>query len=582
MSESTSIPSRTQGNILIIGSPGSGKSSVLRCLGALDETFQTGSEPRHRVCVIGKIAFHEMSVPDLEEVPGLVTFPVGGILFVVRGGSSVDVEQLRSLQERFGEPPATLLAIRKDDADEGEDRSWIEGLEARIESSGLDGDVHAVPISDLSRITRVIDSLIVRMNLQPADSGADIEENIPVTSVPLKEDPASTRSPSAGPGTGAAESGKFPQARGTPQGQGATDTADVTKKFEPQLKELGQTVSDFFIRMERTPRAILIGSASCGKSRLFNILAGDVKSKVSARANTTREPLTIDLMGLKLTDTPAVSSSAELEDSKGFFATQGYGVADAFIYVVNAAGRLTDADHDMIDWLRARRPTIVVLNKADILSEEERNRSITALEAALMGSGIRPLPVSSKSGVGIAELFSSLSGFLARTSPALKRKRSLTSSGPRLGTSTPSASSEIPDGDETSSILPAMILIHAVIAAGGVILLELLPIVFPFSRVIVVGFIQYALLGRIARRVFPEEGLHEPFRMIGTSLGAGAFFILSGKLAWILPYFNPIVAFFTTLAIGFIGLRAGAIVDRYLPRWARKLIVGREFKKFKK
>jgi GTP-binding protein len=79
----------------------------------------------------------------------------------------------------------------------------------------------------------------------------------------------------------------------------------------------------------------------------------------------------------------------------------------------------TTLDEQMIEWLRANeRPTTYVLTKADKLSRSRRARAAQLFARKLqLPDGIRPIPYSTVTGEGRAELWSVLDSHIAKSSP---------------------------------------------------------------------------------------------------------------------------------------------------------------------
>jgi hypothetical protein len=122
---------------------------------------------------------------------------------------------------------------------------------------------------------------------------------------------------------------------------------------------------------------------------------------------------------------------------------------------------------------------------------------------------------------------------------------------------------------------PDMVVIfsYATLATVAVAVLGSLPLRIPFSSLAMVVYVQYLLLGRLVRKTFPEPQIQKPLQIAGTVLGGVAFFVLSGKIPWMVGrVLDACLAFASTAAVGFLALTIGRALDQYLPTWVRKML----------
>lgn len=154
-------------------------------------------------------------------------------------------------------------------------------------------------------------------------------------------------------------------------------------------------------RMREGATVVIAGVANVGKSRLLNRLLGEERAIVAAVPGTTRDYLTgdaelcgfpvryVDTAGLRETDDPVEAEG--VRRSRELVA-----VADLVLFVLDGGRPSADADRAAYAEI-ARRPHLVLVNKADLPSGEQG--------AGFDGPGIRGLlRVSAKTGEGIGPL----------------------------------------------------------------------------------------------------------------------------------------------------------------------------------
>jgi tRNA modification GTPase len=154
--------------------------------------------------------------------------------------------------------------------------------------------------------------------------------------------------------------------------------------------------------------AVIAGRPNAGKSSLFNALLGEDRSIVTGSPGTTRDwiealvnirgiPLRlVDTAGLRETAGPpgpdraeelGIRRSRELLDK-----------ADLVLYVIDGTQGFHNEDETVLKGVPPRpAPLILLWNKADIAPPPERT-------GPPWGRGSPPLPVSAKTGEGLAEL----------------------------------------------------------------------------------------------------------------------------------------------------------------------------------
>jgi GTPase len=176
-----------------------------------------------------------------------------------------------------------------------------------------------------------------------------------------------------------------------------------------RLQRLERNRGTMRARRERSslPRVALAGYTNAGKSTLLNALTG-AEAGVGDRLFHTLDPTTrsFELSGREylLTDTVGFIEKLPHQLVEAFKATLEETVlADLILHVVDAAApeqrRLADmraVDAVLEEIGAGDKPRLLVLNKADLLSEEERSEALlrhpdAVLVSALEGEGVEPL-----------------------------------------------------------------------------------------------------------------------------------------------------------------------------------------------
>lgn len=156
-------------------------------------------------------------------------------------------------------------------------------------------------------------------------------------------------------------------------------------------------------------RVVLAGAPNVGKSSLLNALARRDAAIVSAEAGTTRDVIEVrlDLEGLPVivSDTAGIREALGEVEREGIRRTIAHGrAADLVIWIADA----TAPDWRVAVELAESGVTILfVENKTDLVSGRADGGDAGGSD------GKRPLPVSAKSGAGLAELTARIAG-LAR------------------------------------------------------------------------------------------------------------------------------------------------------------------------
>lgn len=173
------------------------------------------------------------------------------------------------------------------------------------------------------------------------------------------------------------------------------------------------------------PRVVIVGRPNVGKSSLFNRVLGERRAIVEDEPGTTRDRVEADVewrdRRFRLIDTGGYETSEEnvyasliVEQVKA--AMDGAAVV---LFCVDARDGLTASDYDMADVVRrARRPTIVVANKAD----NEKREFEGIAEASGLGLG-DPIAVSALHYLNVSTLLDEVIALLPETEPIVETDR---------------------------------------------------------------------------------------------------------------------------------------------------------------
>jgi GTP-binding protein len=164
------------------------------------------------------------------------------------------------------------------------------------------------------------------------------------------------------------------------------------------------------------PEIAFLGRSNVGKSSLLNALVGAKAAKVSSTPGRTRAINFFEVSDgrrgseLMFADLPGygyakISKSISAEWPKfiePYLATRE--TLALCVCIVDSNVPVRQNDRQLLDWLRSvNRELLVVATKVDRLSGNERTRNLAALKRDLETEEI--LPVSSKTGLGVAELW---------------------------------------------------------------------------------------------------------------------------------------------------------------------------------
>jgi GTP-binding protein len=164
----------------------------------------------------------------------------------------------------------------------------------------------------------------------------------------------------------------------------------------------------------------LVGRPNVGKSTLFNRLIGEHRAVVHEQPGTTRDRLygTVEWRGREFTviDTGGIgldTGEGDLLADVRLQAEEAMREADVIVWVVDTAGGLTAADHEVAEELRrSRKPVILAANKVDNVK-----RQLDAVaEFSRLGFD-QPELVSALHGEGTGDLLDAIVGWFPKSTP---------------------------------------------------------------------------------------------------------------------------------------------------------------------
>jgi GTP-binding protein Era len=171
------------------------------------------------------------------------------------------------------------------------------------------------------------------------------------------------------------------------------------KKYEDAFEKAYDEKHKEFDKISNEKLIIsLIGSVNSGKSKTINALTGIKYTEVKARAGWTKEIALYELKkGVFIADTPGLFDINESVSKKASEYVESN--SDMILFFLNAAVGVTKHEKDAYSEIsKLNKETIVVLNKIDALEPDEITDVINQTKEEL---GIFPVPISSKTGVGI-------------------------------------------------------------------------------------------------------------------------------------------------------------------------------------
>ena len=164
------------------------------------------------------------------------------------------------------------------------------------------------------------------------------------------------------------------------------------------LRSLDWHALGYEVEQEVHARLVIVGPVNSGKSTLFNRLHGRKISAVSAVPGTTKGVVEHPIGPFLLVDTPGFGEVWGIDRAET--ARDAAMGADLILLLLDAAAGVRQSDHDLYAALRGVGcPVIVALNKADLVKKDLP----WILENADKLLGVRPVPISARTGMGIVD-----------------------------------------------------------------------------------------------------------------------------------------------------------------------------------
>ncbi len=169
-------------------------------------------------------------------------------------------------------------------------------------------------------------------------------------------------------------------------------------------------------------RVVLAGRTNAGKSSLFNAILKEERAIVSDIEGTTRDWLeswaSINGIPVRLFDTAGLRQTSDVIEAQGVEISRNLVQdADVVLYLVDGTQGMNDEDREFIE--NCEEPLIVVFTKSDKNSDNTGCCGVSPLEG-VASNEVRArgmlsptiCKISSKTGEGMAELFSQIYGIL--------------------------------------------------------------------------------------------------------------------------------------------------------------------------
>lgn len=200
------------------------------------------------------------------------------------------------------------------------------------------------------------------------------------------------------------------------------DIEKIYNNVDSKIKELDTDIKGFLERTQRSEvllkgiKLTLLGPPNAGKSSILNKLANEEAAIVSDIAGTTRDiinvPLNIQGYKVVVGDTAGIrdltkADKIEVEGIKR--AKMQAQIGDLVVVVLGTDNmKIDDELADMVKLLNTEKKVLVVLNKCDLVNEDEVNTLIKNISSKLNVPVENFLPVSCIDSKGLEQLSSQL------------------------------------------------------------------------------------------------------------------------------------------------------------------------------
>ncbi len=194
-----------------------------------------------------------------------------------------------------------------------------------------------------------------------------------------------------------------------------TQFKELLTRIEFVLKRLIDSFAVGNVIKNGIPVAI-VGEPNVGKSTLLNALLNEERAIVSDIAGTTRDTiedeLVINGIGFRFIDTAGIRETKDVVESIGIKKTfEKIEQAQVVLMLVESRKSKVESlifEVEKIKNKYPQKPLVVVINKADLLSENELN----SMKVQLSTFDFRLLTISAKNNIGIDELKNQLLSFV--------------------------------------------------------------------------------------------------------------------------------------------------------------------------
>src|SRR5690554_724466 len=196
-----------------------------------------------------------------------------------------------------------------------------------------------------------------------------------------------------------------------------TQFKELLNRIEFVLKRLIDSFAVGNVIKNGIPVAI-VGEPNVGKSTLLNALLNEERAIVSDIAGTTRDTiedeLVIDGIGFRFIDTAGIRDTKDVVENIGIQKTfEKIEQAQVVILLLDAKELQVSSFKFQVEIEKIKnkypqKPLVVIINKVDLLSEQELNVIKTELETL----NLKPETISAKQKIGIEELKNTLLSFV--------------------------------------------------------------------------------------------------------------------------------------------------------------------------
>jgi len=190
-----------------------------------------------------------------------------------------------------------------------------------------------------------------------------------------------------------------------------TQFKELLNRIEFVLKRLIDSFAVGNVIKNGIPVAI-VGEPNVGKSTLLNALLNEERAIVSDIAGTTRDTIEDELViggiGFRFIDTAGIRDTKDIVENIGIQKTFEK-IEQAQVVLMLVEGQKSKVESLILEVEKIKnkypqKPLVVIINKADLLSENELN----SLKAQLSTFDFRLLTISAKKNIGVEELKNTL------------------------------------------------------------------------------------------------------------------------------------------------------------------------------